>query len=457
MLAIQKSLSHLLTNYKKPRFELLKEYRRTLSLPLNELLQSQENKLRALLQHAYEQVPYYRSLLEESDLVHNGVIVQNPFKYLFGIPLLTKQTIRQNGEALYSRDRNSRNPYSNRSSGSTGKPLQFLCDAQYAEEHDAHLMLIKSWRGADPFDSVIKLWGAIRDTYRGKKPLDIRIKDFLRNRLTLNTFNMTVEDMRRYLEILNKHRPNLIWAYANSIYELARFAKREGIAVLPQRAIHVSAETLHDFMREEIEEVFGCKVFNHYGSREISSIASECSAHQGLHILIEYCLVEVLDEYGKPCPPGVEGNIVVTNLGNYSMPFIRYVIEDRGVMAPYAPCSCGCNYPKLKRITGRTLDLFLTEDGKMIDGLYLMRHIYGTKKREQYQIIQKDYHHLVYRIVANAPVAEKVLEEIREKTQLVMGLSCRVEFEFVDKIPTGPTGKFHFVVNELDKTSNNAS
>src|SRR5262249_25791653 len=106
--------------------------------------------------------------------------------------------------------------------------------------------------------------------------------------------------MRTFIHILNVQRPKLIIAYVDSIFELARFAERERLAIRPQSAIITSAGTLTVFMRETIESVFQCKVFDRYGSREVGDIAGECAAHNGLHVFPWGCYVEVVDEEGTP-------------------------------------------------------------------------------------------------------------------------------------------------------------
>jgi len=205
-------------------------------------------------------------------------------------------------------------------------------------------------------------------------------------------------------------------------------------------------------LREQyIEEVFQCKVFNHYGSREVGPIASECSAHDGLHIMMEHVLVEVINEKGEPCKPGEEGEIVVTSLSNYAMPLIRYKIGDIGIMQEYSPCSCGCNYPKLQKVIGRTTDLFLNTKGEKIDGEYFTHLFYFRDWIEKFQFIQEDIDDITVKIVKKANPPQKELKEIEEKIKLVMGDRCKINYEFVDDIPKTKTGKFLYTISKITK------
>ncbi len=123
-------------------------------------------------------------------------------------------------------------------------------------------------------------------------------------------------------------RPQTMIAYTNPIYEFARFIEAEGLPVPSLHSIVVGAEKLHAFQRQKIEEVFGVRVFETYGSREFMLIGAECEEHAGLHLSMDNLLVEVVDDEGSPTPTGEIGNVVVTDLFNYAMPFIRYVTGD---------------------------------------------------------------------------------------------------------------------------------
>jgi phenylacetate-CoA ligase len=431
---------------------MFERYRANQFLPKDILAHRQLERLNTLLNRAYQNVPYYRELLKDSALRENDRIVLRTIKDLEQIPFLTKEIIRNERERIYSSDHKSRKSYRNSSGGTTGEPVKILQDRDYLISEGATFLLPKSWKGVDPYDSEIIIWGAERDTFRGKKPLIDKIKDFLRNRITLNSFKMTPNDMESYIDILNRYKPKIIRAYADSIYEIAAYARKKNIKVRPQRAIHTAACSLHDFMRAEIEDVFQCGVFNHYGCREVGSIASECTAHDGLHILMEHNLVEIVDEGDNRCEPGREGEIVVTNLDNFSMPIIRYRIGDVGVMKTDAECPCGCNYPKLEKVSGRMTDAFKTADGRVISPIYFA-HLLGVVHKDsgirKFQIVQKDYRRVIIRIARDGEINPATCDDIRAKVGLVMGDDCEVELSFVNDIETTKTGKFRFTVSEI--------
>ena len=204
-------------------------------------------------------------------------------------------------------------------------------------------------------------------------------------------------------------------------------------------------------MRNVISEVFQCEVFDHYGTREVGSIASECQNHDGLHILMEHTLVEVVDELGKRCLPGVEGEIVITTLNNYSMPLIRYKIGDMGVMSDKIQCNCGCNYPILQKISGRTNGVFKTKSGSKIGGEFFTHIFLYRESIKNFQVIQKDLDFIKVKIVKKDGIEfnEEDISDIKNKIKLVMGINCKVVFEFVDKIKKTPNGKYLNTVSEI--------
>jgi len=452
MYKLQQYIRQWIWKLKEP--EILKEYtllKRSQFANIKEIEIRQLNKLNILLNHAYLHIPYYKTLFENSNIVSDGYIQLDTIEELQKIPFLTKQIIKEEDSALYSSDYLERKAYKNSSGGSSGEPVHFLQDPHYLKVGNAHALLAYSWRNAEPSDSIIYIWGAERDTFEGKKPFLNYIKEFCNNSIVLNCYKMTENDMRNFILILNKHKPKLIIAYIESIYEIAKFAKENNIQVVQQKAIHGAAGTVHDFMRHTVEEVFMCKVFNHYGSREVGSIASECSAHDGLHIMMENVIVETVDEQGNICEPNKEGELVVTTLNNFSMPLIRYKIGDIGALMPYNMCDCGVGYQKLKYIKGRTTEQFKTKSGSRIDSVLITSLFYFHEKIQLFQVIQEDIDTIVIKIVVKKEktLNEADLEDIKKQILFIMEEECKVIFEFVKDIPKTKTGKFIYTVSKV--------
>jgi len=203
-------------------------------------------------------------------------------------------------------------------------------------------------------------------------------------------------------------------------------------------------------MRQKIESVFQTRVFNRYGSREVGDMACECDTHEHLHIAPSGHFIEIVDDNGAQLTDGVEGNIAVTCLMNYAMPLVRYSIGDRGVMSTARQCSCGRKGPMLKAVLGRNVDAFKTADGTLIDGEYFTHLLYFRNWVRQFQVVQRGYSEVEYKIVGSAGGAHPAeVEEIIAKTKLVLGPSCQVRLDFVPDILPSPSGKYRYTISEV--------
>ena len=233
------------------------------------------------------------------------------------------------------------------------------------------------------------------------------------------------------------------------MYELARFCEREGLEVISQAAIITAASTLYPFMREKIEQVFQCRVFNRYGSREVGDIACERPGCEGLWVAPWGNYVEIVDSEGNRVPDGAEGEILVTSLINFAMPLVRYSIGDRGVLSPMGT-SDQCMYGQvLKAVLGRSNDMFRDKDGTLVDPGYFMSLCTKDWVRK-FQVVQKSASHILFRIVrSDLHYRQTELDEISTQTRLVMGDDCKVTFEFVDEIPPSASGKYRYAFSEV--------
>jgi phenylacetate-CoA ligase len=415
----------------------------------------QRGRLESLLRHAYQHVPYYREALGDVGVIDpDGKVELDRFTR---IPLLDRETLRGNAEALRSTDLDERRWWENFSGGSTGEPVRFIQDRTYAEWSRTIKGLFDEWTGYQAGLGLIFLWGSERDLLVGQELLRHRVGRWLRSELWQNAFQMDAQRMRTYLAQLNTFRPTQIRAYVEAIYELARFAEREGISIQPPGGIVTAAGTLFDPMRETIERVFRAPVYNNYGSREVGSIACECSHRRGLHIAIPTHYLEILRPDGSLAAPGEVGEVVVTSLSNYAMPLIRYRIGDVAAMAEEG-CGCGRGWPCLREVVGRTADVFRRADGGIIVPQYLIGLIHGivdTSWIRKYQVIQEQLD-LVRLLVVSPqssergdPANQAAITELGRILRLALGEECQVRVEFVDEIPPTASGKYRYTISQV--------
>ena len=415
----------------------------------------QKQRLEKLVLHAFEHVPFYQQLFTTHRLLDDRGRVC--FENFFNLPLLDKQTIRENWQNLKSDDLDQRTWWENTSGGSTGEPVRFIQDSTYHEWATAEKMLFDEWTGYELGDKKLTLWGSERDLLVGRESFKTYLGRWLRNEIMLNSFKMSPETMREYVDTINTFKPKQILAYVESIYELARFIEREKLQVYSPDAIMTSAGTLHGHMREKIETIFKAPIFNRYGSREVGDIACEDVSHSGLVVSAPTHYVELLNQEGLPTKPGEVGEVVVTLLTNFAMPLIRYRIGDMGVWAADTVAHSR-SWAVLSEVTGRVTDSFLTQDGTQVYGEYFTHLFYFQNWVEKFQVVQESLAHVVVNIVPvqkdgfDPSSVQKELDDIRHKIEVVMG-ECQLDFAFVDNIAPTASGKYRYTISKV--TENN--
>ncbi len=414
--------------------------------PITQRRSTQAQQLKQLLIHAARSVPYYEDLLRQAGVVDGDHVDLTRFSQ---IPELTRDHLHNEFERLKSRDYSTRPWYKNGSGGSSGIPVVVLQDRFYDEIGRSTQVMLQRWAGWDSGEPYVTLWGSERDVLLGTSGWRNRLSNFIRNKTFLNSWCMSQLDLERYAKIMQQVRPVMIEAYAESVYELARYINDHGIKITSVRGVVTSAGTLYPFIRNEVEKAFGCSVLNRYGSREVGTFAGERVAGEGMDVFTYTHLVEVVNERGEPCKPGEEGDVLVTCMTNYTMPIIRYRIGDRAVVGALT------EYPtpsveKLQTVTGRIMDTFVRADGSTVPGNFFM-HFLGKVHNDGWlkktQVIQTDYNSILIKLITEATPPACALEDIRTSFQRVMGDGCNVEFELVDSIPPLASGKYRYAVS----------
>lgn len=416
---------------------------------LKALEERQIVRLNRILEHCYINVPFYRDGLHNVSFRDGSTFGLESLQQMEEIPVLTKEDIKSAGSSLLSSDHEARGSYRNTSGGSTGSPITVFQDSHYARTAAGLFLFVKSMRGVDPFDYTVYLWGAHRDLYGEKNTIIGSFKDFVNNIKKFNAARLDLASITLFIEHINKKKPAMVVAYAQSIYEVAKLVKKHKLKVSPQNVIHTGAGKLFPHMRDLIVEVFSCEVFDHYGGREFGAVATECRDHSGLHILADEKFVEIVGPDNKGVVGG-EGDVLVTTLNNWSMPLLRYKVGDQAIMMKSTKCECGVTYPKLQSIIGRTANNFKLNDGGFVSGEYLTLTFNFVEGVDNFQIRQDSYDVITMFMVVNDAFEKlRVESEKREKFKSLFGAGIEVKFVYVDQIPLTPTGKHLFTVSML--------
>jgi phenylacetate-CoA ligase len=428
----------------------LRELEATQWLCRDDLIEIQKRKLRKLLVHAHNRVPYYRKIFSGQGIDPQTLRLHDD---LSRIAFLNKKDIEDNFDSLIAADTRKRDRTLNRSGGSTGSRTRFINDRRAAALLQAHVLRNDRWTGWDSGRKQACLWLAYGDILKSQQWFRRLLNKFVLRRLFLPSRQMDDDVMFRYANAITRFKPDLIAGYASALGLFARFAQIHSLRLHHPRGVISAAEALDDDEREIIESVFGAKVYDRYGSREISSIAQECEAHDGLHINAEHVHVEVVDAAGNPCRPGEIGEIVLTDLDNYAFPLIRYRIGDLGIVSE-GRCPCGRGLPLLARVLGRSFDVITTPDKRYLcvsGRRFWTGNIEGIRI---FQLIQHDLRTLEFRIVADQAFTPAERRKLERRARERYGSPVDIRITLVEDIPVSESGKHLRVISKISPFSN---
>jgi phenylacetate-CoA ligase len=403
----------------------------------------QWSKLQTMVQYAAQHVPYYRNEFRETGIRPEDVRSLSDYARL---PILTKSTVQHRLQELLSDDPNAKRGLPNASGGSTGKPVQFYQNAEYWDWACATQWFVESWWGIRPGDRTASLWGADRDI--PDQSWKERLYGAIAQTRVCNAFALTGAQMEDFAKMLVTWKPRHVIGYASALGIFSQFLlERKEFCIRP-RAVKTTADVLSDEGRALIEKAFGCPVYNFYGSREINNLAVECPARDGLHVNSQTRYIEIVDELGNPVPAGVPGRILLTDLTNKTMPFLRYEIEDIGTWKGQ-PCRCGRPFPLLERVWGRSSDFIVTPEGKLIHSVFFTHLFYDIPEVTLFQVNQKELTdvrvYLVLRSGTNAYPADMLDRRLRE----AFGPKVQFCVQVVPTIERPQSGKHRFTVSAV--------
>ena len=429
---------------KSPYLRLYKNFLRTQYRSLDTVRQDQWTRLKSLLAHAYAHTSFYRARFDEHGIRPEDIRSWQDFERL---PVLTKDDIRAHRDAMVADNIPKERLSARKTSGSTGVSLSFFVDEDSLQWKRGCVLRHDEWTGWRLGERVGAVWGnpEYKKSWRGY------VRNIVLERMTfLDTLRMDEGAMAAFHAKLLRKKPTLLFGHAHSLYLFARFVQANRLVSVRPRGIISTAMVLHDFERALIEEVFGCRVTNRYGCEEVSLIACECEAHDGLHVNMDSLHFECLRN-GKPALSGETGAVVVTDLTNRGMPVIRYLVGDTARLAEGA-CSCGRTYPRIAALEGRIADYVRTPEGEYVSGISLTENfamvLDGVK---QMQIVQDEIDHLLFRIVPGGDGEDRRLRsDIARLVGARFGSSMRHDVEYVASIQSEASGKYRFCVSLLD-------
>ena len=317
-----------------------------------ELRALQERKLRAVVRYAYEQVPYYHSLFRSAGLAPEDIQTVEDLQH---VPITTKEQLRAAGaEDITAQGVDCSSCLTLQTSGSTGK--SFTICLTRGEARTRHLLEFRALlsMGLRPQDRLVVLGPERARPVRPHHRLGLYRTEVVSSLLTVD------EQMQR----LHRAQPTVLWGYPTVLRALLHRVDYRLSTLARPRALITSAEVFDEVMRDRLRVDLDMEMFNFYGAREVGRIAAECPAHEGLHVNADHVLLEGL-EGDRPVGWGKSGGVVLTSLNAFAMPFIRYRLEDIGMLLK-ENCSCGSSFPLIAPPLGRDWDMIRLPSGKLL-------------------------------------------------------------------------------------------
>lgn len=390
----------------------------------------QVDHLRTLIARASENVPLFAKLFTQHGFAPTSLASIHDLKRL---PITYKATYVGKEVEEYTDNSQSRLGYWVTTSGTSGRPFAILRNPQIYAPLYVDLMLYrflfdgKPWRFVRS-EKVVRIWP--KASYLENSE-EILIADLLTD----------TEKTLRHIGAIN---PDIIETYAGILHVIAEGVKKYRISLRPRYAISC-AEQMTPALRAVVSEVLGCEVFNRYGMEEFGAIATECSAHDGLHVHSESFIVEIVDDHGAPMPDGNYGRIVITDVFNSQMPFIRYDTGDRGKIS-WQRCSCGQGAPRLW-LEGR-YSAFLMLGGRRIHHLeFDVALEVFMNSIVQYQVLKEEHDKIVIKIVPAPAFDEAAQKNVIARVRSLVGPDVRISIQSVDSIPKSARGKSQIVAD----------
>lgn len=409
--------------------------------PQERMEEYQQNKIKSILIHAYENTGFYKKRFDDADM--------NPYKYkgaadLKNIPVLTKNQIRENVKSMLATNYSKKELHSSDTGGTTGVKMTFYRDNACLSTKEATRYRFEKWTGWDIGERIGLVWTAQQD-YVGHWTTKAKIRNELFERQIVLPAAILDDDLiLKYLKDLLAKSPTMIRAFSSPLYEVARIAQEYKFNFTSLKGIVTTGEPVYGHQRQLIEKAFSCKVFDSYRSRDAGPIAQECEYHNGLHINAESLFIETIPR-NENTSDDESGEIVITDLLNYGMPLIRYKMGDLGILSNEI-CSCGRCLPLIKKIAGRSADTLYSIDKRPITAgslvLYLVDEAPGLLG--QVQIIQDKIDHLCIRLTPDPEPTQEIIEYQKNKVHELFGGEMEVTFELVNEIPMESSGKYLF-------------
>ena len=393
----------------------------------------QKKQIDELMVHAIKNIPFYKNI----DTIE-----------LSKFPIVDKSIIKNNIDQFIAPLTNKNELLRMVTSGSTGTPFVSYQDNNKKRRNSADALYFGELAGFKLGEPLyyLKIWSE-----SNKKSRWIQ---FLQNVIPIDVIHLSGDNVSNFIDLLNTTSGRFhINGYASALEEICKYLDVQTTPVLKRDlkvgSIIAQSEALANETKERLYRYFECQPCSRYSNLENGIIAQQTLKNNTIFkINCASYYVEILKiKEDIPADKGELGRIVITDLFNYAMPFIRY---DSGDIGRFAVNKNGkINRSYLSEIQGRKLDLLLDTKGNMVSSYIMYKNMFKYPEIDQYQLIQEDKK--LYRFVISMKEAFKKEDILKNEFLSYIGTDATFKIEYVDEIPLLASGKRRKIVNNYIK------
>lgn len=406
-------------------------------------LRWQYRQLKRLIEHAWNNVPFYRRHWESAGFEPSMFRSLDDMRL---IPVVDRNMLIAHRDEFIARGTDMSRMSLITTGGTTGMPMEFYIDNYRARAKEQAHQMYAAWH----------VWGYIQGldrcvTLRGARIPAEKIErgifwlESSRDRgIVMSSFHILDSNYDVYIKKIREEKPKFIRAYPSSIVALCKLMKAHGDHGLPGlRGVLCSSESIYDWQRELVREVLGVEIYGSYGHTEKAVWAFE-SGHEYL-FPPRYGYAEFVDEnYNPVTEPGAQGQIVATGFGLDRFPLIRYCTDDMAEVGAPRP-----GYPQVARsILGRRQEFVVDRKGNPVPFTCADEAFWGLDDVTAYQYVQDEPGKLTVKVQASVKLDKSVVESI-SRMAAEMFVDFDIKIEQVNDIPKTKAGKFRYLIQNI--------
>jgi phenylacetate-CoA ligase len=417
--------------------------RRVPYLPQEKISALRDARVRQMVKHAAETVPYYQQLFRERQLDPRDIRTASDLDQL---PLLDTTQVREDPALFASSARWTKHSLLCQTRGSTDVPVS-IC-------HDARSLLENIAFGERERDVLTRFCGkehGYRELYLGMPDWTLdRVWKFYSRWTWLPRPRRRVlsvaESVERIVEGINRFQPEVIIGIGSYCELLFKTVAARGLRMHRPRVVLYAGDAMTPAGKEFIECECKIPVLTQYNACECFKIGFSCEERNKIHIHDDLCYLRVVDDDGRTLPLGQSGEVVISNLVNRATVLLNYRLGDVAFISS-EPCSCGRNFSSISGLEGRVWDIIHLPNGEWLHPRLIFQAFKYAQDVLRFQLVQHDAARFELKILTkDRQTYELQIGGIVAQLRAILGESPRIEPRFAEELGQ-VTGKFRTVVS----------